>query len=172
MKTIERLKRVDDELQWLLMLEDDHSVFRRTSEWMAAGLTVRTVRGAKMRTDGQLFDEFAAALQFPYYFGENWAAFTECLAEPANLDPAVGYVIVITSPEQVLVAGDKNFPSLITSIKTAHDALTESIAIGKYWDRKPVPFHVVLVPGGHVAGDVSARWSSTGVSIINCGEDD
>ena len=125
-----------------------------------------------MRTDGQLFDEFAAALQFPYYFGENWAAFTKCLAEPASLDPGMGYVTVITSPDQVLVAGDKNLPSLITSIKVAHDALTESIAIGEYWDREPVPFHMVLVSGAHVAGDVSVRWSSTGVSITNCGEDD
>ena len=44
-------------------------------------LTVRTVRGRKIRTVGRLFDEMAAALQFPYYFGENWPAFDECLAD-------------------------------------------------------------------------------------------
>ncbi len=42
---------------------------------------VRIVRSAKSRTLGDLFDEIGAALQFPYYFGENWAALDECLAD-------------------------------------------------------------------------------------------
>jgi len=39
-----------------------------------ADLAVRLVRGHKSRAVDGLFDEFAAALQFPYYFGANWAA--------------------------------------------------------------------------------------------------
>ena len=35
------------------------------------GYTVRVVRAPKMRTTDALFDEFAAALQFPYYFRPN-----------------------------------------------------------------------------------------------------
>ena len=34
-------------------------------------LAVRVVRGHKMRRLPDLYDEFAAALQFPNYFGEN-----------------------------------------------------------------------------------------------------
>lgn len=49
--------------------------------WADTGLTVRTVRGSKMLTEDQLFTEVSAALQFPYYFGENWPAFDECLAD-------------------------------------------------------------------------------------------
>ena len=42
-------------------------------------LAIRVVRGNKMRRLDDLYNEFAAAFQFPDYFGENWAAFDECL---------------------------------------------------------------------------------------------
>lgn len=42
---------------------------------------VRHVRGRRMPTVAALFDEFAAALQFPYYFGRNKDAFDECFGE-------------------------------------------------------------------------------------------
>jgi len=45
-------------------------------EWKIA---VKVIRGKKMRTRADLFNELAAALQFPSYFGENWAALEECL---------------------------------------------------------------------------------------------
>src|SRR5579885_3011720 len=41
----------------------------------------RVLRGQKMRTAESLFDEVSAALQFPPYFGENWDALEECLAD-------------------------------------------------------------------------------------------
>ncbi len=48
----------------------------------ADGRTVaRVVRGTKSRTHGALFDEFAAALQFPGDFGANWAALDACLGD-------------------------------------------------------------------------------------------
>ena len=43
------------------------------------GTSARILRGWKMRTVTKMFDEFGAAMQFPYYFGENWPAFDECL---------------------------------------------------------------------------------------------
>ncbi len=62
---------------------------------------VRLVRGRKMRTVSGLFDEFAASFQFPCYFGENWSAFDECLADLEWL-PAVGYVLVVVNAPDVL----------------------------------------------------------------------
>ena len=35
------------------------------------------LRGGKMRTAAGFFDELAAALQFPSWFGENWDALTD-----------------------------------------------------------------------------------------------
>src|SRR5438445_11607692 len=54
----------------------------------------RLLRGHKARSKAALFDEFAAALQFPCYFGENWDAFDECLTDLAWL-PGKAYVFLI-----------------------------------------------------------------------------
>ena len=58
-----------------------------------------------MRTLDALFDEMAAAFQFPYYFGENWDALDECLADLSWL-PAAGYVILIRESSEVLALED------------------------------------------------------------------
>src|SRR6266852_9437625 len=63
----------------------------------------RFLRGMKMTTVSALFDEFAAALQFPSYFGENWDAFDECLTDLDWL-PAEGYVLLITNSTHLLEA--------------------------------------------------------------------
>jgi RNAse (barnase) inhibitor barstar len=65
------------------------------------GMVARVVRGRKMRSTAALFDEFAAALQFPAYFGENWDALDECLADLSWL-PADRYLIAITAAHEVL----------------------------------------------------------------------
>lgn len=68
---------------------------RRTAgieEELRAVRPVRHVRGRRMPTVAALFDEFAAALQFPYYFGRNKDAFDECfceLADTVGVDPVV-----------------------------------------------------------------------------------
>ena len=64
-------------------------------------VTSRVLRGHKMRTTAALFDEFAAALQFPCYFGENWDAFDECLTDLAWL-PGEAYVFGILQSIRLL----------------------------------------------------------------------
>ena len=39
------------------------------------------LRGARCDTEESFFREVSAALQFPWYFGENWAAFDECICD-------------------------------------------------------------------------------------------
>lgn len=69
------------------------------------GYVVREVRGSKMPTTSALFDEFAAALQFPYYFGENKDAFDECMRDLDEfVGVAAGYVVVVRDAEQLLRA--------------------------------------------------------------------
>ena len=65
--------------------------------WQRAGAgrrAARWLRGPKMRTTAGLFDEVAAALQFPPYFGENWDALDECLTDLEWL-PADAYALLV-----------------------------------------------------------------------------
>ena len=45
----------------------------------AGKVAARALRGTKMATRQGFFDECAAALQFPYYFGDNWDSFNDCI---------------------------------------------------------------------------------------------
>lgn len=134
--------------------------------WREAGLTVRVVRGRKMRTVDGLFDEMAAALQFPPYFGENWAAFDECMADMDWLPINVGIVVVVLDPGDVLAdAADVELGVLVRAIAHAADAYSQPIESGEWWDRPAVPFHVVLQspPAGSEA--VRAHWLAAGAEI-------
>jgi len=107
-------------------------------------LVVRFLRGQRIRTSRQLFDEFAAALQFPYYFGHNWNAMDECLIDFQWL-PGDGYVICIQDAHRLL---DEETPAgFDTLMRVLQDAAKEwslPVAIGEWWDRPGKPFHVVL----------------------------
>jgi len=134
--------------------------------WRDAGLAVRVARGRKMRTVERLFDEFAAALQFPYYFGENWAAFGECLADMDWLPPGSGYVIVITEPAEVLAAEPiTELATLTRSIAHAGRTYAQPIELGEWWDRPALPFHVVLHAEPAAAGAVQDRWRASGALV-------
>ena len=61
----------------------------------------RVIRGHKATMEPAFFDECAAAWQFPYYFGENWDAFEECLTDLQWL-PAEAYVFCVTQAVHLL----------------------------------------------------------------------
>lgn len=61
----------------------------------------RQVRGRKCLTLAALFDEFAAAWRFPYYFGENWDALDECLTDLEWL-PAQSYLALVINAVHLL----------------------------------------------------------------------
>jgi hypothetical protein len=102
---------------------------------------IRLLRGHKARTTAALFDEFAAALQFPCYFGENWDAFDECLTDLSWL-PGNAYVFLIVRSIQLL--DQEPADQLHLFLKTLQNAAEE-------WS-KPVPhasrparaFHVLF----------------------------
>jgi hypothetical protein len=63
--------------------------------------TARILRGARCLTKPALLQEWAAALQFPGYFGDNWDAFEECLADRGWLAGDV-HVAVLTAADRIL----------------------------------------------------------------------
>jgi hypothetical protein len=135
------------------------------SAWAAAGLAVRVARGRKMRSCDRLFDEFAAALQFPWYFGENWDAFDECLTDLSWLAPGAGYVLVITDPAEVLASSDEDLTILVRLFTAAHSQWATPIATGEAWDRPAVPFHVVLQTLSLEEPRVIERWERAGAGL-------
>lgn len=151
----------------LLMLE---ATLKAAAEaawgWQEAGLTVRVVRGRKMRTVDDLFDEFAAALQFPYYFGENWPAFDECLSDMDWLPTSVGIVVVIVDPAEVLAdEPEVELGVLVRLITHAADTYSEPIDAGEWWDRPALPFHVVLHSSAEDVAVVLGRWQAAGATV-------
>jgi len=53
-----------------------------------------------------LDNECSAVLQFPWYFGENWPAFDECIRDLSWL-PADVYTLIITDSLAVLSEQDE-----------------------------------------------------------------
>jgi hypothetical protein len=76
---------------------------------------VRFLRGKKMMQLASLFNEFTAALQFPYYFGENWNAFDECITD-LDWIPGDFYVLIITEAHLLLAEESKDQLQALTSI--------------------------------------------------------
>ncbi len=130
--------------------------------WSGADLTVRVVRGDKMRRFDGLMDEFSAALQFPHYFGGTWASFQECVADMDWLPRGAGIVIAITDPERVLEQEpDADLRILVDSLQRAAENYSVPIKEGEWWDRPAVPFHVVL------QGEIGElrRWKVAGATL-------
>lgn len=59
----------------------------------AAGWELHRLEGSRIRTATDLFDSCAETLQFPAYFGFNWDAFADCLADLSWL-PERGRVLL------------------------------------------------------------------------------
>lgn len=126
------------------------------------GTVVRYIRGQKCRTKNELFNEFSSALQFPYYFGENWDAFDECINDLDWID-GKSYIIVILDADAVFHNDDAQFKTLIQVIQRA------STEWGKGTNTAiPVPFHVIF-HSEEVFNEIKQRISSiqeTNIDIL------
>ncbi|WP_433195248.1 barstar family protein [Nocardia sp. CA-107356] len=100
-----------------------------------SGYAVRELRGPKMRTVEGVFDEFAAAFQFPYYFGANKDAFDECLRDLDDfVGSATGYVAVIRDSADLLADDPAELDWFTETVRDAAD----------YWSKKDIVFRAVL----------------------------
>ncbi len=105
---------------------------------------IRVVRGRRMQSKELLLDEFAAALQFPLYFGGNWDAFEECMSDLQWL-PAKEYVLIIADAGSLLKIEPEG--SIIVAFEIL-DRVSREWAAGRLPDidveREPVVFHTLL----------------------------
>jgi RNAse (barnase) inhibitor barstar len=126
----------------LLVLPDGRQVDIAHS--VPSNFAVKVVAGAKCRTKAGLLSEFARTLSFPDYFGHNWDALEECLADLDWL-PAPGYVVVVADADLVLTKPDEE-----DDYETFIEILAEA---GEAWSEKRsgsvagvgIPFHTVLL---------------------------
>jgi RNAse (barnase) inhibitor barstar len=151
---------------WLLVSPDREPV-------EDLGLPVRRIRGVVRRLDGTrmrdaagLFAEFARALSFPDYFGANWAALEDCLSDLGWL-PAPAYLLVVDAADDVLADEPLErtglFADLLVRVARAWGQPVED---GDWWDRRAVPFHVVLVTASDpLARQLETRWRQAGATL-------
>lgn len=104
---------------------------------LPSGFALRVVHGKKCTTPAGVFTEFARALEFPDYFGHNWDALEECLADLEWL-PAKGYVVLITDARSVIPDNDEEYETLLEILSDAGEAWSK----GQTADGRRAPFHV------------------------------
>jgi RNAse (barnase) inhibitor barstar len=100
---------------------------------------VRVIRGTKSRTSGDFFNECAAALQFPDYFGENWDALDECLSDLEWL-PGDAYLLVVTEADLLLDREPDHLRTLLEVLERAGGEWAKALDS----QGVPRPFHVVF----------------------------
>jgi len=88
------------------------------SAQMERGIIARIIRGRRCSSVEALFQEWAAALQFPYYFGNNWDAFEECISDLEWLSGRA-FVIFITQVERVLPSLNREFRMLLEILQSS-----------------------------------------------------
>ncbi len=105
-----------------------------------AGFALRMINGKKCGTPSDVFTEFARALQFPDYFGHNWDALEECLADLEWL-PAKGYGLLISDAQCVIPDDEEEYETLLEVLNDAGEAWSK----GQTGEGRRAPFHVLFV---------------------------
>ena len=105
------------------------------------GFVLKSIKGAKCKTPAALFAEFAKVMELPEYFGHNWDALEECLADLEWM-PAKGYVLLLTDAEQILPQDEEEYATLLEVLSDAGEAWgTGQAGMG---ERPATPFHVLF----------------------------
>ena len=130
-------------------------------------LTVRCLRGIKMRAYADLMTEFSAALQLPTYFGGNWDALDECLSDLDWFLPTTAIILRIDAPEQVLIDEEESDLRILVGImRRAQAEFAASVDAGEQWDRPAIPFFTVLESSADKLDVVERRWVPAGAALV------
>lgn len=105
------------------------------------GFVLKSIKGAKCKTPATLFAEFAKVMELPDYFGHNWDALEECLADLEWM-PAKGYVLLLTDAEQILSQDEEDYATLLEVLSDAGEAWASGQA--GMGERPVTPFHVLF----------------------------
>jgi len=124
------------------------------------GYKLKVIKGTKCQTTAGLLNEFARALDFPDYFGHNWDALEECLADLEWL-PAKGYILLITDAAQVLPNDEDEYETFLEILNDAGEAWGSGQA--GMGTRRATPFHVLFAVLEREKSK-RARWEMSEIS--------
>ncbi len=95
------------------------------------------IRGKRCKTEDIFFNEVSASFQFPYYFGENWAAMDECLCDLEWL--CASKIFVVIDDFSCMFCEQKHIQSILQErVKKYFGIMVE------YWSEQDVPVEVWL----------------------------
>jgi len=125
---------------------------------------VRLLHGSRCTTKQSLLGELARELGFPSYFGHNWDALDECLADLQDWMPATAYILLFLEADELLADSREDFKTLLDILNTA--------ALGWASRRPSVPFHTVLQCHPDEKDRMLSRMRGAGVifSLWDCTE--
>lgn len=106
------------------------------------GVYVAIIDGKNCTSMENVFSELSKAFKFPDYFGNNWAAFDECINDLDWLSSS-SYVLILRNSNCILETEPKDFEVLVETLK---DTATEWVN-GRHYDdfpTEPTPFHVIF----------------------------
>jgi hypothetical protein len=118
------------------------------------GYALRVIKGAKCQTTAGLLTECARALNFPDYFGHNWDALEECLADLEWM-PAKGYILLFTDAAHVLPEDEEEYETFLEILRDAGEAWGSGQA--GMDARRATPFHVLFAVSEREKAQ-RARW--------------
>jgi RNAse (barnase) inhibitor barstar len=119
----------------------------------SASVVARFVRGVKSLTKGALCDEMSAALQFPPYWGENWDALRDCLADPVWFDERPLVICFLDGTQLLEASGADQRRDLLTVLRDVAQLRNEP---GK--GKSPRPFHVVWQADARHEAELERHW--------------
>lgn len=128
-----------------LFVAQDSEVDDLTAKYMASrdGRLIRVIRGTRSMTADRLFQEFAAALQFPYYFGHNWDALRDAFRDlewKANR----GCFLFLTHVDQVLEQQEGAFQVLTELFADTAKEWALPIENDPRGSRPAIPFRIIF----------------------------
>lgn len=120
-----------------------------------------------MLSEQSLYDEFAAGMQFPYYFGYNPYAFNECISDLGDREVGKGVCITITNAHLLLGESPPDaFAFLVNGLRRAGRIWSTPINEAQEWDRDAKPFIVTLFSPLEQYGNVIRQWSEQQINLI------
>ncbi|GAC1467041.1 MAG: hypothetical protein PVSMB1_16190 [Gemmatimonadaceae bacterium] len=125
---------------------------------------VLRIRSKKSPDDPHFFDELAAAMQFPYYFGENWDAVWDCITD-LNWLKGSSFLIVFDSAEYLLSESNRGFELLLKVLSDAHDRWRRETADFGVDGSQPIAFQSVFACDPDYVDRLTQRMTAAGATF-------